>query len=416
MSMRRWPGCASVAMLALAGAAFGADDFLTVRTGAVELRAAGYFQGDVRAFPGWDVPSPDQRDDGLDVRRLRVGLEMTARSLSGEFVVDAADLVNNAFGDDDHRPAFTPREHFKNVYLELALGKRHYLRAGNFKLPVSREFLTSAAKTDFVERSMLGDELAPNRDWGVMAGGKLPVARGLTYMAGVFAGDGWADQSRAGTTGATRLVLEPLRGLQIGVDGSLGNVKANPEVPGTSPETRGLHGKSAAGWTFFHRLYVDGQRRRLGGDVQYAAGPLTLKAEALEARDERHGQGSVFDDVPPIVGRGWSASAVWRVRGPRSKKDTAHGRRPLDLAARYESLRFDDTGPGLDIAGSSNRAGNVRPQSNRAASAGVSYQPGSRVRLMGNVVLDHYPDRLLAPESGRSGYVTLLARLQLEIR
>ena len=112
-----------------------------------------------------------------------------------------------------------------------------------------------------------------------------------------------------------------------------------------------------------------------------------------------------------MEGFGWSATAVWRVMGAKKKSGP-----PLDLAARYESLSFDDVGPDEGFAGTGSRARNIRPQSSTSMSGGVSYYPRKWVRLIGNVVLDRYNDELLAPEPGRKGtYVTLIARLQVEI-
>jgi hypothetical protein len=192
-------------------------------------------------------------------------------------------------------------------------------------------------------------------------------------------------------------------------------VKADPEGGGVDPEAKGLRGESASGWTFFHRPHVDGPRRRLGADVVYTLSAFTLKAEVLHSHEERRGQGSTFTDVPPVAGFGWSTVAIWRVHGPRSKKDESKAR-PLDVLLRFESLHFDDTGDPSGFEGSGNRARNLRPETGRALSAGVTYWLRPWVRLMGNAVIDRYSDGLLAPEKDRQGnYVTLLARLHVEL-
>lgn len=379
------------------------------------IKPAGYLQGDLRRFPGWEV-EPGFRDDGGDVRRLRVGVEMESGPYSGEIVVEAADLVNRALGDRDHQPAFALKTHLKDAYLQRALG-RHYVRAGQFKLPVSREHLTSAARTDFIERSRIGDGLAPGRDWGLMAGGKLGGKQGLEYRAGVFAGDGWSEHSRAKTTGAARLVWEPVPGLELAGSGSLATVKANVKIHASQP--RGLHGESLSDWTFFPRPFVEGQRRRLGGDLRLERGPLKIKLEVLQSRDERKAQGSTFEDLPAVVGLGWSAGAEWRLLGPRSKDDTTHGRTPLDVGVRYEALRFDDEGGALAVGPESPglRAANVFLESLASLSVGVAYEPRSYLRLMGNVALDRYGGAGQgAPEPGRLGtYLTVLGRLQVHV-
>jgi hypothetical protein len=136
----------------------------------------------------------------------------------------------------------------------------------------------------------------------------------------------------------------------------------------------------------------------------------------MHTREERKGQGSTFVDLPAVEGIGWSATAVWRLRGPWSKKDEAHGTTPLDLSVRIEGLGFDDVGPDEGFAGTTDRARNIRPQSSRAMLGGLSYWPRRWMRLLGNVIVDRYNDALLAPEMGRKGnYVTLIGRLQVEV-
>jgi len=395
-----------------------AGDFLEWKAGDLKLKAAGYAQGDLRAFPNWDVREDSStgnlREDRADVRRLRAGFEVELGVFSGEFIVDGADLLNSAIAPDDTGVAFAMRRDLKDAYAELALGKDHFIRAGHFKIPVSREFLTSAAKIDFAERSRLADGMAPGRDWGAMLGGTLAVARGLSYFVGAFAGDGWADNSRAELTGAGRLVLELRNGLEIGASGSLGTVEADPEDPVLEPQPKSLRGSSASGWSFFERVQVDGRRRRLGADFLCEAGALTLKAEVLQGRDERKGQGARFDDLPAVEGLGWAASASLRVIGPRSKKGTS-GAAPLDIAVRYESLRFDDEEGNIGFEGSGDRARNIRDQSSSALSGGVSFRPRTWMRLLANAVFERYNDALFAPEGREGSYLTLFGRLQFEI-
>jgi phosphate-selective porin len=414
--------CLLVTVLAASLAApLSASDLLEWKKGDLKLTPTAYVQGDLRAFPGWDVDLPGLRSDWGDVRRARVGGEAKYKELYAEASVDLATLISDGAGDNDGgERAFSLRRDLKNAYAEMPVGKHHYLRVGHFKLPTTREFLTPVSKIDFVERSLLANGMAPGRDWGVMAGGHLKAAHGLDYMLGVFAGDGWSDDSRAATTLAGRLVLEPVRSLQVAAWANLANVDADVD-PGVGvagavdPVAKGLRGKSASGWTFFHRMHVDGQRRRLGTDVQYVRGALTLKADLMHARDERNGQGSTFDDLPSVSGLGWSTVAIWRLMGPRSKKDETKVH-PLDVLVRYESLKFDDDGEATGFEGIGNRARNIRPESSRALTGGVNYWPRTWIRLMGNAVLESYNDALLVPERDRKGtYVTLLARVQITL-
>jgi phosphate-selective porin len=114
--------------------------------------------------------------------------------------------------------------------------------------------------------------------------------------------------------------------------------------------------------------------------------------------------------------------ATWLLTGDK-KKQTIKPRRPLfhgpgaiEIGARYEELRFDDTGPDTGFAGVGNRSRNIRPAADTAFTGGLSWWPIQWVRLMGNVVIERFEDPLLAPEPGRTGdYVTLMWRVQLEL-
>jgi hypothetical protein len=62
------------------------------------------------------------------------------------------------------------------------------VQAGQFKVPFSREYLTSITAIETAERSAVVDALAPKRDLGVMAEVALPSSGGL--WLGAFNGEG----------------------------------------------------------------------------------------------------------------------------------------------------------------------------------------------------------------------------------
>lgn len=388
----------------LAGPA-AADGPFEVKKGDFRFQPAGYIQGDFRYFHDWDAGDEDTgslRSDTSELRRLRLGFELEWRWLAAEVDFDPQD-------DGDE---------LKDLYLDLGT-KAFRVRGGHFKLPVSPEFLTSASRTDFVERSMLANDLGPSRDWGLMLHGE--PAR-IEYAVGIFRGDDRTSVTRADWTVAARLAVAAADDLDLGVSFSQGDVEAEEDLPGTDPRPKGMIGESASGFEFYDRHFVNGRRLRLGGDLAYTPGPVGIKAEYLEGREQRKGQGSTFDDLPDQLGRGWSASFTWLVTG-ESKKARIEPRRPfphgvgaIEIGARYEELRFDDTGPDEGFAGAGDRARNIRPAADRAFTGGLSWWPVYWVRFMGNVLVERYKDPLLAPEPGRRGnYVTLLARAQVAI-
>jgi phosphate-selective porin len=372
----------------------------------LEFQLAGYVQEDFRSYREYEDSKglrPLLNEETV-LRRLRMGIDAQWKRLSFEFDYDPHDSL----------------EHLKNLFGELKVAKALHIRGGNFKVPVSAEWLTPAAKIDFVERSLLAAALAPGRDWGVALLGE-PV-NGVNYEIGVFKGDGRTDQSRSETTVAGRIEARPIKGFELAVAASQGEVEADPsETP--DPVARGVSFHAPSGFRLYERHFVDGTRRRLGADARYHHKSVGLKVEVLQMTSERQGQGSVFDDLPSEVARGWAASATWLVTGDR-KTRTIKPERPIhrggvgaiELGVRYEALRVDDDGEESGFAGAGSRARNIRPVGGRNFTGGLSWWPLAFVRLMGNVVVERYDDPLLAPVPGRKGnYVTLLGRVQMSV-
>lgn len=372
-----------------------------------KVALTGYVQADFRSFQEWtagDEETGDLRADEFEWRRARIGLEGEWRRFSFEVDVD---------------PAFDEGDELKDAWADLRLARWLRVRGGNTKVPVSPEFLTSPAKTDFVERAAVVDSLGPSRDWGVMLHGE--ISRAVEYQAGVFDGDARVSDGRAGTTVAGRLVLKPARWLELGGSWSQGDVEASPAGPGLDPEPKGLSGRSVTGYRFFPPVFVDGRRLRWGADARLEAGPVSVWGEFLESREERLGQGPTLEDLPEVRGDGWSVNATWlltgerKVRTMRPDRSLFGGPGAVEIAVRYEELWFDDVeNEGFESAG--DRARNIRPSGYQALFAGLSWWPATFLRLMGDVVVERYDDALRAPEIGKEGnYVTLLGRVQVHL-
>lgn len=372
-----------------------------------EIALRGYIQADFRSFVDWTAGNEDTgelRADEFEWRRARIGVEGEWRRVSFELDVD---------------PAFDEGDELKDAWIGLRLHRAFQVRGGHLKPPVSPEFLTSPAKTDFVERAVAVDSLGPKRDWGGLVHGE--ISRAVEYQAGVFVGDGRASDNRADTTAAARVVLKPTRWLDLAGSFSQGDVQADPAGPGLDPEPKGLSGKSVTGVLFFPPVYVDGRRVRWGADARVQAGPVSLWGEYLQGREERRGQGPNLEDLPDVRGDGWSVNATWLVTGERKTRTIRPrgslfgGPGAVELAARYEELRFDDVeNEGFEAAGS--RAANIRPSGLRAFTGGLSWWPSRFLRLMGDVVVERYDDALRAPEPGKKGnYVSLLGRVQVHL-
>jgi phosphate-selective porin len=366
----------------------------------------GYGQLDYVSFLNWRDADPDAplTDEEADVRRARLGIEGEWRRLSLE-------LEGDVTRDDGH---------LTDAWVGLRISRAFRLRFGNMKLPVSPERLTSARRLDFAERSLLASALSPNRDWGAMLHGR---AGPIEYAAGAFRGDGRTRESRAETTGAGRLALHLGKDVEVGGSFSVGDVEAETGSLDAPGRPRGSSAEALSGHEFFPEKYVDGRRLRYGADAAALLGPAALKAEYLELREERRGQGAGFEDLPDVVGRGWSISATWLVTGEK-KKGSVEPRRPLprgagavELAVRYEELRMDDAGDDSGLAGVGPRSRNLRAAGDRAFTGGLSWWPARFLRLLANVTVERFEDPLLAPEpaEGRKDYVSLRARLQVEL-
>ena len=372
-----------------------------------ELKLQGYLQADFRSFHDWQVG--DGSDDSLrapefEWRRARFGVDGEWRRLTLEFRAD---------------PVYAEGDWLKDAWLGFRFAREVRARGGHVKVPVSPEWLTSPSKTDFVERAAVVSSLAPGRDWGGLLEGKLGHA--AEYSAGVFEGDDRTSHRRAGTTVGGRLVLKPGSVLDLGGSFAVGEVTADPLGSAIDTHPKGLDGTSGSGYRFFPGVYVNGRRLRWGADFRLQGGPVALWGEYLEAREERKGQGPSLEDLPEVVGRGWSATATWLVTGER-KKRTIKPRRGLfdgpgaiELAARYEELRFDDvSNQGFEGAGG--RSNNIRPAGLKTFTGGLSWWPTVFLRFVGNVLVERYDDALRAPQPARKGnYVSLVGRAQVHL-
>jgi hypothetical protein len=175
----------------------------------------------------------------------------------------------------------------------------------------------------------------------------------------------------------------------------------------------GFTGQAPSGYRFFDRVYVDGQRIRVGADVEWSPRSWRFTAEMIRADDERQGQGLDLEDLPGIVATGWSAAVVKQIGRRRGQ---ARSRlREWDIGLRYDELTFDDAGPATSSDSVRPRASDVRPRAAETLSGSLSWSPVRWGRVMGNAGYERYSEPRTAPEPGRHSYWTFGMRLQLEI-
>jgi hypothetical protein len=167
-------------------------------------------------------------------------------------------------------------------------------------------------------------------------------------------------------------------------------------------DPNGLNGRATSSYRFFDRMYVQGWRRRLGGDLEWRRGGWRATAEILRVDDQRLGQGVDFSDLPPLRGLGATAALRWQRQGPLA-------------GVRYDRITFDDTGTATPSASVRPRASDVRPRGSEAVTVSAGWRLSRWLYLLGESAVERYFEPRSAPTPERQGpYVTLGVRLQVE--
>ncbi len=304
----------------------------------IDFRAR--LQGHVRRTDA--ALDPDAAHD-FDLARRRIGVEGV--------IAGRVDFQLERELTDDPDP-------WRDVFVNYRQFEAVQVQAGKFKLPFSLDENTSPTNLDFVYRSTAANQLAPGRDRGVMVHGRL-AGRRLRYEIGTFDHDGRNARTRDGSdvfgarTLAGRITVQPFRGrksqakeLEAGVAYTSG------EVPTGYPA---LRGRTSLGSHFFEPdLWVQGARRRLGVEVRWRPGPLSIKSEYMRVTTERRGQSVEDSDLSPFLATGWYLSGTWAITGERKADGLDTPRRPflqggagaIELAARIEALTFGSVATG----------------------------------------------------------------------
>jgi hypothetical protein len=191
------------------------------------------------------------------------------------------------------------------------------LQAGQFKAPFSRELLTSAGDLDFIDRSRVVTALAPGRQLGVEARGRLARGR-LEYAVGAFNGNGIG----AGVNDDARLLGSARLGWWLlGQDAKAARRLEWGGNVAYSHDTDVSLGPLAASF--------QGRRTVWGTDVRFTDRVWLLAAELVGARLASVTSGTAHP-------WGWHATAGLK---PTNR---------LQLLARWDALRSDGMGPDGD--------------------------------------------------------------------
>jgi phosphate-selective porin OprO/OprP len=372
------------------------------------------WQFDFRHFNP-SIANPPVTTDSFVLQRARFGLKgFVTRFFSYEAERD----LRGTFSDDH------PEHPWKDVYVEFQPNKTFQLKVGKFKLPFGMEQNTSSARLDFINRSRVSDFLTPARERGAMLHGKFLSGGHLGYDFGVFRFDGensgLQGAPSAGRTYAARISGEPLqyvsrlpkvvRHAYVGLAMTTGEM-----FEGQS----GIRGQTISNFTYFDRVFVKGNRRRIGMELSWTEGPFALKGEYIHVSEQRKGQGIRLEDLPDKISRGWYVTTSWVALGQMKSKGsepkdpfiTGKGYGALELAARLDVLTFYSAShPGLPSR--SPRAPNILPNGERTWTFGSTWYINHFVKIQGNAEREWVIDIARRPVEGRNVFWTGIIRIQ----
>jgi phosphate-selective porin OprO/OprP len=317
----------------------------------------------------------------------------------------------------------TPKSPWKDVYVNLAFVKNAQVQVGKFKIPFGLDQLTGVTHNDFVYRSLGATYLAPARDIGLMVHGSF-LKHGLQYWTGAFRHDG--DNARSSKieggaeTVAARVTGTPFRASARGLgEIALGTSFAVSRLSDDSFRPNGLRGRTVMTEdVFYEPVYVKGQRRRWEADVDWIIGPASARGEYTLVSDQRKQQGIGDNDLPDARARSWYVSGTWLLTGETKarpvKADGAFlrgGWGALELATRYERIRYDSAGGG-DEPFRNPRAETIMPAAERALTLGVNWTLNRVVKLQINGIREQVEDRERNPVANGAAFWSRVIRLQ----
>jgi phosphate-selective porin len=190
------------------------------------------------------------------------------------------------------------------------------LQAGKFKVPFSGELLTAAGELDFIDRARVVRALAPGRQLGAQAGGR--IGHGVVqYGVGAFNGNTGSgnDDDRllaAGRIGVVPFGAAPASTRRLEIAGNLA-YSHDTDV------SLGSLGSSFAG-----------RRTLYGADIRWRRDDWLVAGEFIAARLEPD-SGQTTDPV------GWQGTLGYHL-SPK-----------FQLLARWDALRPDGRGPDSDL-------------------------------------------------------------------
>jgi phosphate-selective porin len=375
-------------------------------------------------FPTWELHRLRAGVDGEVFRRIQFSIER-------EF----SENLNN----DPTRKS--TKSQWKDVYAEYVATDWMQIRGGQFKIPYGLDQTSGETNLDFIYRSLGGDYLSPGRDVGGEVHGRF-FRRGLNYWAGGFRHDGQNSRSsrtvgndeitlgEAGFTAAGRLTALVfrkygptfLKGTEVGGSYAQGNVSDKGFLP------NGLRARTVVTQhTYFERMFVNGPRKRYGGELEWVYGPAGARAEYMFVTDARDNQGLGDEDLSDIRGKAWYVQGAWvltretleRPIDPRGGGLFLGGIGAIMLSVRFDKLGFDSK-QGQDPPFRNTRAETVFPTFDSVWTAGFTYRANRWVKIQGNAIHESLSDIERAPKEADTDtpipkFWSYVLRFQFEI-
>jgi len=313
---------------------------------------------------------------------------------------------------------------WKDNYVDFRAYRLLQVKAGKFKMPFGLEEVGSEDRLDYALKSRATDTLAPGRERGIMLHGSTAKGNRWEYQVGVFRYDGESSDIHgfptAGRTYAARFTGQPLRSVSqlpktirhmyFGVATTRGRMFEGPN---------GVNGQTYSGFTYVEHLFVRGNRTRLGTEVAWAEGPVSLKGEYMRMSEERKQQGIRGEDLPNKISRGWYVTGAWVALGkmksrggtPENPPLTGGGFGAVELAARLDVLTFfSGLGPGLPSR--SPRAPTILPNSVRTWTFGPTWYLNRFAKIQINGQRERLTDIERKAVIGQNRFWTGIVRLQ----
>jgi len=239
--------------------------------------------------------------------------------------------------------------------------------------------------------------------------------RGLNYWAGVFRHDGDNATTSKVQGGdrmfAARVAETPLRRAKVAALGrlELGTAFAISAVSDDASLPKGLRGRTVmTADTFFHPVYVNGRRYRWEGDLDWAAGPASLRAEYTRVTDERLGQGYADQDLPDARYQSAYIGGAYVLMGEKKKNGA------VEVVARYERVWFESVA-GRDEPLRNPRAETIFPGGERVLTLGVNWRLNRYIKLQLSTMRETVSDRDRSPAPNGPSFWSRLLRFQFTL-